>query len=162
MGHVHGHQQVSSDMAKEILARLKYDNDTIKTVTQLVLYHDINIQADSKIIKRRLNKIGEEQFRRLIEVKRADMTAHAKEAREKGLFLIEEILSVLDEIIAQQQCFSLKDLAVNGRDLIAAGVPQGAQIGVVLNKLMDMVIDEIIENDKAVLLKKAIDFPANM
>jgi tRNA nucleotidyltransferase (CCA-adding enzyme) len=61
----------------------------------------------------------------------------------------------MDEIIEQQQCFSLKDLAVNGRDLIDAGVPQGTKIGIILNKLMDMVIDDEAKNDKTVLLKIA-------
>jgi tRNA nucleotidyltransferase (CCA-adding enzyme) len=68
---------------------------------------------------------------------------------------LNEILVSLDEILTQQQCFSLKDLALNGRDLIEAGVPQGTQIGVILNKLMDIVIDDEAVNDKEVLLEIA-------
>ena len=68
---------------------------------------------------------------------------------------LNQCIKAIDDIIAEQQCFSLKDLAVNGRDLIAAGVPEGKQVGIILNRLMDMIIDEEAENDKAVLLEIA-------
>ena len=152
VGHFYGHPQESSDIAKEILTRLKYDNDTIKAGTQLVLYHDSEIKC-KKHIKRWLNKIGEERFRQLIEVKKADTMAQAVEIREDKLNILNGLLVSLDETIGQQQCFSLKDLAVNGRDLINAGVPEGAKIGVILNKLMDMVIEDEAENDKLILLE---------
>jgi tRNA nucleotidyltransferase (CCA-adding enzyme) len=151
VGHFYGHPQVGTDMARDILARLKYDNDTIKAVTQLVLYHDTDVRASRKIIKRSLSKLGEERFRQLIEVKRADTLAHSESVRAEGLSLLDDVMVVLDEIIEQQQCFSLKDLAVNGRDLIDAGVTEGVQIGKILSRLLDMVINESIENDKVAL-----------
>ena len=151
IGHFYGHPQESSDMAKAILSRLKYDNETIKAVTQLVLYHDSEITRRQHI-KRLLNKIGEERFRQLIEVKRADTMAQAANVHNDKLNILNELLISTDEIIEQQQCFSLKDLAVNGRDLIEAGISEGAEIGVILNRLVDMVIDEEVANDKEVLL----------
>ena len=153
IGHFHGHPQISSDMAREILVRLKYDNDTVKAVTELVLYHDTELRASRKIIKRRLNKMGEERFRQLIEVKKADIAAHAEHIRESALIVMDEVLVCLDEVLEQRQCFSLKDLAVNGKDLINAGVPEGKAVGVTLNKLLDMVINEEAENDREILLK---------
>jgi tRNA nucleotidyltransferase (CCA-adding enzyme) len=151
VGHFYGHPQESADTAKNILSRLKYDNDTIKAVTQLVLYHDSEINCKQHI-KRWLNKIGENLFRQLIEVKKADALAKAEHVRQNELHELNSLLILLDEIIAEQQCFCLKDLAVNGSDLIGAGVPQGAKIGVILNKLLDMVIEDKAMNDKAVLL----------
>lgn len=159
-GHFYGHPQEGSDMAKEILARLKYDNDTITAVTELVLYHDSEINR-TQHIKRWLNKIGEERFRQLLEVKRADTMAQAEAIREERLNILDGLVVSLDEIIAQEQCFSLKDLAVNGRDLINTGVQEGKKVGVILNKLMDMVIDDEAENDKAVLLKIAREIQHN-
>ena len=152
--HFYGHSQENSDMAKTILSRLKYDNETIKAVTQLILYHDSEITG-GKHIKRLLNKIGEERFRQLIEVKKADTMAQAVDIRENKLNVLNELLVITDEIIEQQQCFLLKDLAVNGRDLIEAGVSEGAEIGAILNRLIDMVIDEEVANDKAVLSELA-------
>jgi hypothetical protein len=76
--------------------------------------------------------------------------------RQEKIDSLDSILLVIDEVIAQQECFSLKELAVNGRDLIDAGLAEGAAIGVMLNKLLDMVIEEQIENDKARLLEAAV------
>jgi len=149
------HPQVSSDMAKAILLRLKYDNDTIKDVTELVFYHDANIQPDIKHVKRWLNKIGEEKLRQLIEVKKADAMAQSVYYQKEKLGTLDKISDVLNEIIEQQQCFSLKDLAVNGKDLLAVGFEEGVEIGAALNRLIEMVIDEQVENDKHELLRIA-------
>jgi tRNA nucleotidyltransferase (CCA-adding enzyme) len=154
IGHFYGHPQASTDMTKDILTRLKYDNDTIKAVTELVLYHDSEINRKQHI-KRWLNKIGEERFRQLIKVKKADALAQAEHVRQDRIAELNGLLIKLDEILAEQQCFSLKDLEVNGRDLLEAGVPQGTQIGVILNRLMDMVIDDEAANDREVLLEIA-------
>ena len=130
--------EINSDTAKKILSRLKYDNETIKTVTELVLYYDADIIPDRKSIKRWLKKIGAERFRKLLEIKKSD-----------------KLKIILDEIIGQNQCYSLKDLAVNGIDLIDIGITEGKKIGDILNKLTDMVIDEKIENDRTILLEIA-------
>jgi tRNA nucleotidyltransferase (CCA-adding enzyme) len=92
------------------------------------------IQPSKKHIARHLNKIGEDMLRRLLEIKK-DAAASM----------------ILDEII-KQRSFSLKDLAVNGRDLIAAGVPQGVQVGEMLNRLMDLVTGGQVQNGREELL----------
>jgi len=155
VGHFYGHPQISSDMATEILLRLKYDNDTIEAVTQLILYHDTDIQPRRKHIKRWLNRIGEERFRQLLIIRKADAMAQSEEYRQEKLDALKLTLPILDDIIEQQQCFSLKDLAINGRDLIAIGVPEGVTIGVILNKLLDAVINEAVVNEKNHLIQEA-------
>ena len=155
VGHFYGHPQVSADMTKQILKRLKYDKDTVKTVTQLIFYHDTDIQPKRKHIRRWLNRIGEERFRRLIEVMKADVMAQSERSRMEKISELEKVIPVLDEIIKQQLCFSLRDLDVNGRDLIAAGVTEGAEIGKTLNRLLEMVIDELLENEKDKLIAAA-------
>ena len=155
VGHFYGHPQVSADMTKQILKRLKYDKDTVKTVTQLIFYHDTDIQPKRKHIRRWLNRIGEERFRRLIEVMKADAMAQSERSRMEKINELEKVVPVLDEIIKQQLCFSLRDLDVNGRDLIAAGVTEGAEIGKTLNRLLEMVIDELLENEKDKLIAAA-------
>jgi tRNA nucleotidyltransferase (CCA-adding enzyme) len=147
--------QESSDMAKKILSRLKYDGETIKTVTQLILYRDADIEAGGKHIKRWLNRIGEERLRQLLSVKRADIMAQPENCRQAKLGALDAVLASMDEIVARRQCFSRKGLAVSGRELIDAGVPEGSEVGAILDKLVDMVIDGEAENDKAVLLEIA-------
>jgi len=129
--------------AHEILSRLKYDNGTVSAVTQLLRYIEEDINTWQ--IKRWLNKIGVERFRQLLAVKKAMQDSEN----------FDNILVALDKTITQRECFSLKDLAVNGKDLIALGTAQGAAVGVILNKLLDMVIDDEIDNSKASLLEAA-------
>ena len=143
------------DTAGKILRRLKYDNYTVRAVTQLILYYDSDIQPERINIKRWLNKIGEERFRQLLEVKKADNKAQAISRTWEKFEMLNDIEFLLNEIIEQRQCFSLKDLAVNGRDLIDIGAVEGRQTGAILNQLLNMVIDEKIENGKTVLLETA-------
>jgi tRNA nucleotidyltransferase/poly(A) polymerase len=98
------------------------------------------INPGKKYVTRWLNKIGENMLRRLLELKN-DGAA----------------LAVLDEIVRQQH-FSLKDLAVNGNDLLAAGVPPGVQVGAVLNRLMELAADGQVPNDREALLDAARGF----
>ncbi|MDR2599444.1 MAG: CCA tRNA nucleotidyltransferase [Oscillospiraceae bacterium] len=148
------YQQESSEAARKALKRLKYDNKTIKMVKSLILYHDENIQPDFIHVKRWLFNIGEETFRKLLIVKRADITAQA-EINNKELENLDAVSLVLAKIVEQNQCYSLNTLAINGKDLMDIGVPKGEEIGEILNQLLDLVINEKIKNDKQQLLKEA-------
>lgn len=152
--HFLGHPQVSDDMTRDILKRLRFDNDSISKIVELVSYHDATLVPSKKHIRRWLNKIGEEQFRRLIEIKRCDIKAHKLESYER-LNVLSEVKNLLNEIIQEESCFSLKDLAVNGRDLIGIGYRPGTKIGEVLNTLLDIVMSDEVENNKELLLKIA-------
>ena len=160
-GRFPGHQQPGSEMAGRILRRLRYDNETVDTVKQLILHHDAKIQPERKTVKRWLNRIGEHRLRQLIEVKKADIAAQDEKYLQERLDIITGVQSLADEIIEQQLCFSLKDLAVNGSDIIALGVREGAEIGTILNQLVDIVINEEADNDKAQLLEIAGKLKAN-
>ena len=152
VGHFHGHEKLSSFMAKDILSRLKYDGETIDAVTQLILHHGDDIVAERKSVKRWLNRIGEERFHQLIEVRKSDLMAKVESKCESRMSKLPSVLTILDEIIAQQQCFSLKDLAIDGNDLLALGIPEGKEVGDLLNYLLDMVINENANNEKEELL----------
>jgi len=155
VGHFYGHAAVSAEMAEQVLKRLKYDNDTIDIVKKVVLYDVAEVVPSSKNIKLWLNRIGEERCRQLLQVIKADAMAQAYEHGMQKEIILEKIHVMLDDILEQQQCFSLKDLAVNGRDMMELGIAEGKQIGLTLSKLMDMVIDEEIENERDALLEKA-------
>lgn len=154
IGHFYNHAELSSLKTKEILQRMKYDNDTINRVTTLIKYHDREISG-KKSIRKLLNIIGEESFRDLLLVKEADIKAqNSKYYQERHKKLI-EIRNSLDEIISQKECFTTKDLKINGKDLIELGFSQDKTIGNTLNSLLDMVLENPNLNTRESLIELA-------
>lgn len=150
-GHFYAHASVSTAKARNALNRLKCDNATKDKVLTLIKLHDTPIEPSQKIIKRRLASMGEDLFFDLIALQRADNLAQSPEFRyrQKGF---DEIEALAREIIAQQQCFSLKDLAVNGRDFVELGL-KGKDIGTALDMLLEAVIDGKVANEKELLIE---------
>ena len=150
-----GHWEKSEEMTDIIMRRMRFDNYTRERVLELVFWHDFVIEADKPSVKRMLNEIGEEQFWRLLEVKKADAKAHTLEYARNKLREIEAVEKILKDVIKNSECFSLNDLAINGKDLIQLGFKQGKEIGEVLDRLLQDVIDESLKNEKDVLLQFA-------
>lgn len=146
-GHFHGHGVVSHRMARDVMERLRFDNKTKEEVLTLVLYHDAEIHPSVKAVRRWLNKIGPEMFSKLIEVRFADMYAHADVNRDERVDKYFSVLKITDDIVDEQQCFSIKDLAINGYVIMELGVESGPMIGKILSHLLDKVLDGEIEND---------------
>ena len=153
--HFKGHGKVSADMTDSIMKRLRFDNETRNNVVELVYYHDATFEVGKKYVKRWLNKIGEKQFRRLLKVKKADNKAQNLELSSDRIKELSEIEALIDEVLQEDECFSLKDLAVNGKDLIGVGYKAGKELGNTLNKLLQLVIDGDCPNEKEKLLQEA-------
>lgn len=153
--HFKGHGKVSAEMTDKIMRNLKFCNDTREKVVQLVYYHDSTFELSRKCVKRWLNKIGEEQLRKLIFVRKADIRGQGSYMRKERLEKIDNFEKILNEVANESPCFSMKDLAVNGKDLIEIGFKPGKELGSVLNKLLQAVIDEEMENNKTILLEEA-------
>ena len=153
-GHFKGHAPAGVKITREILSRLRFDNETIRRMEFLVEWHDIPLSAEKKRVKRLLQKIADEDILRLLEIKRCDRLAHAPDFVElpPDLALIP---SVIDEIRAEDACLSLRTLAIGGDDLMALGIPKGKRIGEMLHALLDEVIEERIPNEKNALLQAA-------
>ena len=156
-GHFYGHPAVSHEMAKHILERLKFDNRTRDEILELVLYHDVEIKASRKIARRLLSKIGIDRVIQLIEVKRADILSHSDKTHGNRLETLQEFASIVDDVITENECFTIKDLAVNGHDICALEV-SGPMVGRVLKHLLDKVIDETLMNDHESLIEEAKKF----
>ena len=152
--HFYNHSKISKEIAEKALRRLKYDNKTIENILILIENHDCELNS-SKSIKRMLNKIGEDNFRNLIEVKYADIKAQNPEYFKDRELALNEVREKLNIILEQQQCFSIKDLKINGRDIINLGIKQGKEIGIILNKLLEVVIDDASLNNREYLIDYA-------
>lgn len=151
-GHFKRHAVIGAEKAEAILRRLKFDNNTINTVHQIILYHSDKIETD-KQIKRMVGSLGLEKFLMLIEAKIADNSA-------KHSFVLEEIkdyrkaAETARNIVAEDSCFSLSQLEINGSDLLELGF-SGKNIGIALNNILELVIDEKLDNNHDILINYA-------
>lgn len=150
--HFKGHGPAGKEIAKKILRRLKFDNDTIAQVTHLIYWHDYRPAPEEKAVRRAIYKVGEDLFPLFLKVQRADNLAQSMYLREEKLARIDGVEKLYHEIMEKHQCVSLKTLAVTGRDLIAEGMKPGPQMGAVLQELLEMVLDQPEMNEKEKLL----------
>ena len=145
-----------AEMARVILRRLKFDNETIKRVCLLVRYHDDRPAVTPRNVRRAISRIGVENMEALFAVKRADTLAQSMYERQKKLSYIDAYEETYREILKEHQCVQKKDLAINGRDLIAQGMKTGKEMGEVLQALYEQVLDEPQLNNKETLLALAL------
>lgn len=150
--HFYGHSKESEKIAQHVLKRLKFDNDTIRMVTKLVLYHDQKFELEKKYVRRGVNKIGEDLFPLLFAVQKADILAQSNYMREEKLAYLTKLQNLYEEIVNAKECVSLKTLAISGSDLIALGMKPGKEIGMVLQKMLDLVLEDETLNTKEALL----------
>lgn len=151
-GHFYGHAIKSVDITREVFNRLKVDNNTKEQVLTLIKYHDLDLQATEKYVKRLCYKLGNlEMVKKLILVQRADNYGQAPIHSERvdKFNKIDEIIKNLEQ---QNLSFSLKDLAVNGNDMIKFGL-LGKEIGSSLKHLLEAVLNDEVKNDKKSLLE---------
>ena len=161
-GHFKGHAVASAKKAQVILDRLHFDNKTFNNIFELVLYHDAELAATEKSVRRWLNRIGPVQFQRLLAVRNADIAAHAPATWEKNYAVTKQADELFAKILKEQQCFKMKDLKINGRDVIALGVPEGETVGAVLSFLLESVLDGALKNEKEELLRAAKEWIKKM
>ena len=154
-GRFPGHPAISARIADTALRRLRCDNATRERVLILVENHEMRTGHGKKELRRLLARIGEENMRDLLRMRRADAAAHAPEAAARLAALADEDERLLNEIAAEHGCLCVKDLAVSGNDLLALGLKPGPAVGETLSRLLDLVLDEAMPNEKEALLAAA-------
>lgn len=160
IGHFYGHADSSAKITSEIFKRMKITNaeeistSDLKDIIELIKYHDTMIQPTKQSVKKMLSKLDGNimQFHRLLSVKRADALAQSPDNLSVRLKEINTIETILNEVLIEHNCITLKDLAITGKDIIALGIPAGKKIGELLSKLLEDVIEENISNEKEALL----------
>lgn len=147
------HPAAGEKITREVMRRLKFDNDTTDKVTKLVLYHDYDIAATEAGVRRAINRIGEDIFAMIFTVRRADIGAQSDYMREEKLQKVAYIEEIYQKILSRKDAVTLKDLAISGSDLIAEGMAPGRQIGETLAALLDKVLDDPGLNTREILLE---------
>ena len=157
--HFRGHPGLSAKMGEEIMRRWKLDNDTIFRVCRLIKHHDMSIgHTCTPPYVRKAVSVMEEDFPRLLDVMRADVLAQSDYLRQEKLDTIGQYAREYERIMNEGECCSLKQLAVGGRDLIAAGMTPGPAMGEILGKLLERVLEDPSLNDRAKLLSIAKEY----
>ena len=151
-GHFYGHDERGAEIAENIMNRLKFDGHTKSTVKFLIGAHCIHFPANRKTARRLLARYGTEKVNMLLELQAADLAGHvfSEEIAEKYADAVRLIREAEDENV----CLTVKDLAVNGHDMIAIGL-EGAEIGRALSAMLEAVIDERVANERKELMKFA-------
>lgn len=151
VGHFYGHAIKSVDLTRGILERLKVDNNTKKQVLTLIKYHDLDLQASERYIRRLGYKLGDlEMVKNLVLLQRADNYGQAPIHSER-IEKFDKIDKIIKKLENDNLTFSLKDLNINGRDLIEIGLI-GKEIGSALHFLLKSVIMDKVKNEKGELL----------
>lgn len=158
VGHYYGHAEQSALYADAILRRLKTDTATRERVVLLIRHHDAPIENTEAILRRRLSRLGEEAFFQLLALKQGDNLAQAPEYRTRIQMLGELEVAARALLQAENSCFTLRELAVTGKELLAMGVPQGKELGALLHRLLEAVLDGTLVNEKEPLLAAARAF----
>lgn len=146
--HFKGHAIASEQIAKTVMKRLKFDNDTIRKVTKLVAYHDYRMEPTGANVRRAMHEIGVELFPYYLAVRLADTKAQSSYERRGKLENIIQIRELYRNALRNKECVTLKDLAVTGTDLINLGIAPGKELGTLLNELLDIVIEDPAWNQK--------------
>ena len=155
VAHFKKHEMVSERIVKQVLRRLKFDNETIQRVSKLVLYHDYRMPQTKSAVRRAMNKISMELFPMYLMVRKADTFAKSEYLREEKFQEIEAVEKLYLEIKEAGECIVIKDLAISGKDLLDMGIPQGEQIGEILQELLDEVLEHPEYNKKEILMQRA-------
>jgi len=156
IGHFYYHHIEGEKLTEEILTRLKFDNKTINDVKILVKEHMFSFNEKDKIktsvIKKFINRVGIDNLENLFCLRIADI----KGSKNKDQSKIDNVIFLVGEchrIIAEKQPLTVKDLKINGYDLIGLGVNQGLIIGKILNELLEKVLENYELNNRDVLLE---------
>ena len=151
--HFKGHGKVSADMTDVIMRRLKFDNDTREKVVQLVYYHDASFEVGKKYVRRWLNKMGVDQFKRLLVLRRADIMGQSELNRDERLQKLDSVNKCLEEVLAENPTFSIKDLTINGEDVMKyMMMDECPEVGYWLKHILEMVIDGYLQNNREDLI----------
>lgn len=153
-GHFYGHAKVSAVMADQILQRLKSPTALREQVVHLVEQHMNRLEPDRKLLRRWLSRLGCDTVLRLLQLQEADMGSKGTGLAENAQSF-DQIRQLIDEIQSENACLSIKNLAINGSDLIDLGFAPGKKLGACLQQLLEQVLDEKLSNDRDALLETA-------
>ncbi len=162
--HFPKHAEEGAKMARNVMRRLKFDNETTDFVIRLVAAHNEYIKLTNSedenlsAMRHMIYRLGPDLMELLWELQRADVLGQNPACLQQKLAALEETKRLHREILKRKDCVSLRQLAVNGKDLIESGATPGKEIGEILEKLLEEVLENPEKNTKEYLIQKAREF----
>lgn len=156
VGHFFGHAQVSAEIAEEVLRRLKVSNSLKEQVMFLIEHHMDALPAEENSLRKKLSKYGSENLRKLVVLQQADRGG--KNTRKADDLKTEKILSIIEKMEQTEGCLQIRDLAVNGYDLMELGFEAGPALGDCQQMLLEQVLEGKLPNEKEALTEKAREY----
>ncbi len=154
IAHFYGHEEKSAEIAGAVLERLRFSNRDAKEILALVRHHGEHPPFSEKRLKRLLGELGKETLFRLFSLAKGDLSAQSAHLYKERIAAIEETEARTRNILAQNECLTLRDLAVNGNDLLALGFSKGPSLGKALRSLLEEVLDNSLPNQREALLER--------
>lgn len=153
--HFYKHSIIGAEIAETVLKRLRFDNDSVKTICKLVLWHDYGMGEcpGKKSFRNALSKMGTDFFPLYVQIKRADIMAQSNYHKEDKWNTLKTMESMYREILEDEDCLKIRDLAINGKDLIALGIKPGKEMGDILSGLLNSVLEDPALNTRVALLE---------
>ena len=148
-GHFYDHAAASARIADAVLQRLRAPTALREQVVFLVEQHMLMTEPDKKLMRRRISKFGAENMRKLLQLQKADFCSKGNQEQSQ---YFEELETLIGQIEAEDACLIIRDLAVDGNDLMALGLQSGPQLGHALEHLLELVLDEQVANEKDALI----------
>lgn len=157
VGHFHAHAQVSAQIANDILLRLKASNALREQVVFLVEHHMDPLPDKKAALQKKLSKYGAQNLKLMIQLQAADKQSCGKQT-EEAYKTAQKLLKLTQQLLAENACLQIKDLAIDGHDLLALGFEAGPALGQCQKQLLEMVLSGTIPNEKEALLQQAKAF----
>lgn len=145
------HEDVGAEMARNLLTDLKFPNDRIDRITHLIQHHMFPAFNSQGGARKFINKVGDDHADDLLTFRDADAGGHGFDHDGNVPLMRQYVQHVRDA----GEPTSAKMLAINGHDLISAGMKPGPQMGTVINRLVELVLEDPTLNEKGVLLQIA-------
>lgn len=159
----YNHEKYSVQIARKIMTRLKFSNAQTDYVCHLIENHMFHYESSwsDAAVRRFIVRVGTEYIEDLIDLRLADMYGkYNQDVRihdSASCALLVELLDRVKSVEKQQDALSMKDLKVNGHDLMQEGIPAGKNLGRILNELFETVLDDPAMNDRDKLLNLALN-----
>ena len=154
-GHFLNHAKAGAEIADRVLLELKAPTALREEAVWLAGNHMTYFQPIVKSIRKQLSRHGKERLMKLLSLHRADLLGKDAEDITPALTRLEEIREMILRVDGEEGRFTLRDLAVNGRDLMEAGMEPGPGMKEMLAQLLDLVLSEQLPNEKESLLAYA-------